>query len=335
MHRALANGRGPTRRAALAGALASVAAGAAGRAAAYSGEGLEILAAPTGASISLARVVEAGGLAAAAPGATLRPWRDPDELRAGIVSGKTQLFSTPTHVPANLANRGLPIRLLCLLGAGHLYVVTADERVASFKDLAGKPVLGFFRKDMPDLVFRACAKMEGLDPDKDIQLSYVQSGMEAAQFLAAGKAATAILSEPPATAAIVMAARQDRILRRAISLQDVWSRHRHSHGVPMVGVAVRAGVFDQAPGLLAALRDGLPQAKDWALANPGEAGALAEKALQMRAPIFEKALPFMNLDIRSARAAKADLVDFYETIVAVSPDALAGRVPPDDFFLEL
>ncbi len=329
------HGCGPTRRAALAGGLAALVASAAGRSAARPLEGLEILAAPTGASISLARVVDSGGLAAAALGATLRPWRDNDELRAGVVSGRTRLFSTPTHVPANLANRGLPIRLLCLLGAGHLYVVTADDSITSFKDLAGKPVLGFFRNDMPDLVFRACARMEGLDPDKDIQLSYVQGGMEAAQFLAAGKTETAILSEPPATAAIMLAGKQGRTLRRAISLQEVWGRHRHTAGIPMVGVAVHAGLVEAAPGVLDALRTGLPQAKDWALANPGDAAALAEKTLQMRAPIFEKALPFMNLDIRSARAAKADLVGFYETIVEFSPDALAGKVPPDDFYLDL
>ena len=153
------------------------------RQAAYS---LEILGAPTGATIALVRSVTSGALDAAAPGVSFRLWRDTDDLRAGIVSGNSKLFSTPTHVPANLANRGMPLKLLCLLGMGHLTVLTADEKITSFADLAGKPVLGFFKNDMPDLVFRACAKMEGLDPDKDIRLSYVQTGMEASQMLAAG-----------------------------------------------------------------------------------------------------------------------------------------------------
>jgi len=326
---------GVTRRHALAGVLAGAIAGVAGRTSAHQIEGPEILAAPTGASISLARVLDSGGLADSAPGATFRPWRDNDELRAGIVSGKTRLFSSPTHMPANLANRGLPIKMLALLGAGHLYLVTDDENVSSFKDLAGKPVLGFFRNDMPDLVFRASAKMEGMDPDKDFQLSYVQSGMEAAQFLAAGKATTAILSEPPATAAIVMAAQQGRKLRRAVSLQDVWGKHRNTPGIPMVGVALHAKLLDESPEIVDALRTGLPAAKDWALANPGDAAKLAERTLQMRAPIFEKALPFMNLDIRSARAAKAQLADFYQTLLEMAPDALAGKVPADDFYLDL
>lgn len=315
----------------MAGTLLSAAGGS--KALARPVAGLDILGAPTGASIALARVVESGVLAETAPGATFRLWRDPDELRAGIVSGKTRLFSTPTHVPANLANRGLPIRLLCLLGRGHLYVVTAEEGVSSFKDLAGKPVLGFFRNDMPDLVFRACARMEGLDPDKDLQLSYVQSGMEAAQFLAAGKARTAVLSEPAATAAIMMAGHQGVALKRAISLQQVWAAHKNTNGIPMVGVAVHQSLLDEEPAIIPALKESLPKARDWALANKAEAGLLAEKVMQNKPQIFEKALDHFNMEIVSAQEAKADLVSFYETILQASPDALAGKVPGDDFFL--
>jgi NitT/TauT family transport system substrate-binding protein len=297
--------------------------------------GLEVLGAPTGATIALVRTLASGALASAAPDTTFRLWRDADDLRAAIVSGHTRLFSTPTHVPANLANRGMPLKLLCLIGMGHLTVVTADAKISSLADLAGKPVLGFFKNDMPDLVFRACARMEGLDPDKDFQLSYVQTGMEAAQMLAAGQASAAILSEPPATAAIMMAGHQGRQLHRSISLQDVWTRHRAGNGIPMVGIAVHAGLLDESPELIDALRKSLPESKDWVLANRTEAAALAEAKMQMRPAIFEQALDHFNMRIVSADAAKADLTGFYQTILDLSPDTLAGKLPADDFYLKL
>jgi NitT/TauT family transport system substrate-binding protein len=297
--------------------------------------GLEVLGAPTGATIALVRALASGALSAGAPDATFRLWRDTDDLRAAIVSGHTKLFSTPTHVPANLANRGMPLKLLCLLGMGHLTVVTADEKIKSFADLAGKPVLGFFKNDMPDLVFRACAKMEGLDPDKDFQLSYVQNGMEAAQMLASGRASAAILSEPPASAAIMMAGHQGRTLYRSISLQEVWAKHRDKNGIPMVGLAVHASVLDESPELIDALRKNLPEAKDWVLANRSEAAALAEAKMQIRPMIFEKAVDHFNMNIVTAQSAKPDLVLFYQTILDLSPDALAGKLPADDFYLAL
>ena len=135
--------------------------------------GLEILAAPTGASIVLMEFLASGALQKAAPGATFNLWRTTDDLRAAIVSGRTKLFSTPTHVPANLAARGMPLKMLALLGMGHLAVVTADDGIRTFHDLAGRAMMSFFRHDMPDLVFRALAKMEGMNPDKDVSITYV------------------------------------------------------------------------------------------------------------------------------------------------------------------
>lgn len=297
--------------------------------------GLEILGAPNGSTIVLVDLIASGALTATAPGATFRLWRTTDDLRAGIVSGKTKLFSTPSHVPANLAVRGMPLRMLCLLGMGHLSVVTSDDSIRDFRDLAGKPILGFFRHDMPDLTFRAIAKLEGMNPDKEMTLSYVQTPMEAAQLLAAGKASTAILSEPPATAAIMMAQAQGRTLRRAFELTTVWGRHKPQARIPMAGIALHASLLDEAPELVAALRAGLIPAKQRVIADPAAAAKLAEREMEMRPHIFEKALPHFNIDVVSAKSAKAELIDFYTTLLALEPEALGGKLPPDDFYLDL
>lgn len=324
------------RRSLLAGSIGLAAAGllpSLGRAAPIAG--MEILGAPNGSTIVLADLIDTGGLAAVAPGATFRLWRTTDDLRAGIVSGRTRLFSTPSHVPANLSARGLPLKMLCLLGMGHLSVVTSDETIRSFHDLAGKPVLGFFRHDMPDLTFRAIARMEGMDPEKDLRLDYVQTPMEAAQMLVAGKAATAILSEPPATAAIMMAAGQGRNLRRAFELTEVWGRHKGTARIPMAGIALHAGLLDEAPELIAALKTGLPAAKAHVFADPAAAARLAERTMEMRPQVFEKAFPKFNIDVVSARAVKSELETFYTALLELEPEAVGGRLPPDDYYLDL
>ena len=85
--------------------------------------------------------------------------------------------------------------------------------------------------------------------------------------------------------------------------------------------------------MIEALRKALPAAKDWALAHPTDAGVLAEKMLGMKAPIFAKALPTMNLDYRTGVAARMDLEAFYKTLIANAPDALAGKLPGPEFYL--
>lgn len=297
-------------------------------------QGLEVLAPHNATSILLARLIDAGQLASAAPGITFRTWRSPDELRAAIVSGRTRLFSTPTHIPATLFNRGLPVRLIAVLGMGHLSVVTSDASIQRFADLKGKSVLTFFKNDMPDLVFRAVAKMQGLDPDRDMTLTYVQSPMEAAHLLAAGKAQTAVLSEPPATGAILMAESMGRKLRRAIDLQEIWYAHRRQR-LPMVGLAVDAKLPEESPELIAALREGLPRAKAWVFDHRAEAGALAERTLGMRPAAFIGALDHSRIEIVSAQSAKEDLVAFYQTLLDLDPRALGGKLPSDDFYSSL
>ncbi|MFG1381598.1 ABC transporter substrate-binding protein [Xanthobacter versatilis] len=296
-------------------------------------QGLEILGAPNGSTIVLLRLLQSGALDQVAPGASFRLWRDTDELRAAIVSGRTSLFTTPTHVPANLANRGLPLKLFAILSMGHLFVVSGDEGIKSFKDLAGKELVGFFKNDMPDLVFRSIAKGYGMDPDKDMSITYVRTPMEAAQMLAAGRATTAILSEPPATAAILMAKKEGRILNRAISLQDDWKAQHKGLGLPMAGIAVHERLIEQSPELIAALGAGLPGARDWVMANKSEAGQLAEQKMDVKAHMFANALDHFNVVAEPAAKQKAGLIAFYETLLTFEPDALAGKLPPDSFYM--
>lgn len=297
--------------------------------------GLEILGAPNGATIVLADLIASGGLDKVAPGASFRLWHTTDELRAAIVAGSSLLYSTPSHVPANLVNRGMPLKLAAIIGMGHLSVVTADDSVRSFHDLAGKTVLGFFRHDMPDLVFRAVARMEGMDPDKDMTLQYVQTPMEAGQLLAAGKVDTAVLSEPPATAAIMMAGKNGRALRRAFDLKDVWGIHKGKARIPMVAVALHEKLIDTAPEVIAALGSGLAAARAHVFADPAAAARLAEKTMEMKPMVFEKALDHFNIEVVPARTVRDELVAFYQTLLDLEPEAIGGKLPPDDFYLDL
>jgi NitT/TauT family transport system substrate-binding protein len=166
-------------------------------------------------------------------------------------------------------------------------------------------------------------------------LTYVGTPMEAAHLVADGQAETAILSEPPATGSIGRAQRQGRTLYRALNLQEVWGKHFAKPRIPMAGVALHQGLIEEAPELLAALRAGLGPAKDWVLANRSEAASLAERTMSFRAPVFERSLDFFHLDVASAAELKPELEAFYRAVLDISPETLGGRLPPDNFYLDL
>lgn len=297
--------------------------------------GLHVLGAPNASTLVLVRLLQSVAWQAAAPGTQFRLWRDTDELRAGIASGETRLFTTPTHVPPLFAARGVPVRLLAIISMGHLYVVSEDAGISRLADLRGRRVTTFFRNDMPDLVFRVLLRREGLEPGRDIDIDYVGTPMEAAQMVIAGRAATVLLSEPPATMAITMAGHSGRTLYRSISLQDEWGRQFGPARIPMAGVALHQSLIDEAPELLAVLRAGLPEAAAWVLSNPGEAGTLAERTMDIRAMLFRRALEHLAIEVHGARAVQDEIMAFYRVLFELYPASIGGRLPDESLFLDL
>ena len=302
--------------------------------------GLSVLGAPNASTIVMVRLLQTAAWQLAAPGTQFRLWRDTDELRAGIAGGETRLFTTPSHVPALFAARGVPVRLLSIISMGHLYVVSDDKSVTKLADLRGRKVTNFFQNDMPDLIFRALLRHAGMEPGRDIDIEYVGTPMEAAQMAIAGRTGTVVLSEPPATMAITMAqqagaGQAGRTLYRAISLQEEWGRAFGQPRIPMAGVALHQSLIDDSPELLALLRAGLPDAANWVLANPDAAAALAEQTMDIRAMMFRRALPYFGIGVFGARAVQTELMAFYRVLLDLYPESIGGRLPDDSLFLDL
>lgn len=293
-----------------------------------------VLAAPTGASIILEDMIRSGVLSSVMPDPKFSLWYSIDDLRAAVVSGKCKFFSTPTNVPANLAVRGLPVKLLCILGWAHLSVISASPEFHRFSDLAGRKLLGFFPHDMPDLVFRATANMEGVSADRDFSLSYVSSPVEAAQMLVAGCCESAILSEPLASASILRAAKAGRKLYRAIDIGAVWRAHHHGQGIPMVGVAVHTDLL-KIPHFTELAWAGLQRSYAKIRNNHAYAADIAAQVLHVNKSMFLNAFPNLHLDLESAGAVKPELVAFYKTLLELEPRALGGHLPGDGFYLDV
>lgn len=158
-----------------------------GAAAAPKLEQLTLYGPPAGPSVALTRVAASNALGDYAEATDFEVCRNPDQLRAGITSGRMPVTVSPTHVAVNLYNRGAGFRLLNVMTWGLLHVVTRRSDLSTFEDLRGATVLIPFRNDMPDLVFRHIADRSGLAIGQDIVLEYVSSPTEAMQLLLSGR----------------------------------------------------------------------------------------------------------------------------------------------------
>lgn len=289
---------------------------------------------PATPSVVAAQAVESGALRAIAERVSFRVWRTPDEIRAGFASGKTAASIVPTYVAANLYNRGAGVRLVNTMTDGLLYVCATDPALDSLAKLKGRKLAVPFRNDMPDHVLATVARATGVSLERDLTLEYAGTPPEAMQLLLAGRVDAALLAEPAATAAVVQGTRAGKRVERVIDMQKAWSAATGgAASIPQAGLAVSAA-FAQSAGAerITALNAALAEASAWVRANPTSAGKVAASYLELPAPVIERSIPFSNLMVRSARAARPALTALFKTLLARDPGIVGGKLPDDGFF---
>ncbi len=296
---------------------------------------LMIFGAPIGVSIPMARVAEQNGLQPLVEMTQFQVWRSPDEMRAGVASGRIQITTSPAPTAANLYNRGTGMRLVGVLTTGMLYLMTTDPEIQTLTDLAGKRVLVPFRGDMPDRVLQWLLRSQGMTL-RDLQVEYTATPAEAAQLLLAQRAPAAVLQEPAATAAVRQGAANDLSVNRALDLQAEFDMAAgRGADIPMAVLILNDSLRAQAPDLPQALVRAVRAATDWVNANPTEAAQLGESYLDVKQTVLEQSIPYMNLNVRSPQQAKDHLEFFYGELAADSAALLGGQLPDDGFYLDV
>lgn len=289
---------------------------------------------PASPSVVLARAVASGALASLVENAKFDVWRTADQMRAGVVSGDIALFASPTYAAANLFNRGAGVHLVNVLTWGLLYIFAGQGvRLEKLEDLKGKTLLVGAKNDAPDLLTRYVLRSAGVDPEKDLKLSYVGTSAEAVPLLLAGKADAAVLPEPAASAAEIKAKQAGVAVTRALDVTELYdAQSGRRSGVPQAGLAVTEKFLTAHPEIVAALHAASLEAAGWVGQNSQAAAALIADPLKLPAPIVEASLPRFRLKVASAMDARADLEAYFQALMTLSPDIVAGRLPEAAFY---
>jgi NitT/TauT family transport system substrate-binding protein len=314
-----------------AGALALFPFMTAARALAGNAAGLVLAGPPAPLSLPLVRLAQQhpSGL----PAMEMRQWRNPDIMRAWMISGEAQVSAAPANAASILYNKGLPVRLLDINNGGSLSLVTADPNIKEFTDIRSKSLLLFFRGDTPDIIVRYLATKSGIKPDVDLTLSYVDSPFEALQMLLSKRTATALLPEPAATAAILKGKGAGMELRRIV-LQDVWEKVTGRTSVmPLGGIMCQASLAKKHPETVATLRIGIGRAVDWINTHPAEAARQCADFFGLKPLVLEKSLEAFPLRRSPAGEARKDLEFYYSALMEMSPKLVGGKLPDQGFYL--
>lgn len=263
----------------------------------------------------------------------LQVWNNPDILRAGIASGAYKVMMSPSNVGVNLKNQGQNVAQLNILTNGLQNLLTKDKSIKELGELEGKKLIMPFKNDMPDLVFQALCKKQGVNLDK-ISISYTPTPPEAMLGFLTKDFDAALLPEPMSTAAIMRGKQLGVSVQRGLDMHKIWGK---SFGVkdiiPQAGMIVNLDFYEQNISIFETLHTDLQNALKWTMQNRQSAGEIGENYLSAKAPILSAALEYSNLTVIKAKEAKDDLMKFYEIILELNPKLLGGKLPDESFFL--
>jgi NitT/TauT family transport system substrate-binding protein len=252
-----------------------------------------------------------------------------DLVAAKLISGEAKVGVLPPNVAAKIAASGRDIQIAAVIGTGMLSLLSADPSVQRIEDLRGKTVEVAGQGATPDYVFRRILLAHGLDPDRDLRLSYSLAYPEIAQSRIAGRVGIALLPEPFATQA--QAGRPD--LRRVGDVQDEWIKTGGEANYPMTALVVDGEFARNNRLVVQTILEALRLSTQWVSSHPAEAGLLVDKHdLGIAGRVAAAAIPRSNYVFIRAAEARPALESLFRAFLEYAPQSIGGSLPADRFY---
>ncbi|MGI5964196.1 MAG: ABC transporter substrate-binding protein [Lawsonibacter sp.] len=270
------------------------------------------------------------------PDLDVQPWKTYDQLLSMITAKQVKLASSPINNAIMAYNKGFNIKLVNVSVWGMLYVVSSDSSIKEIKDLKGKEIAVHGQGNIHDLVFRHLLIQNGLDPDTDVQITYMDLSQASAQLIT-GEVKYAVLNEPNASMALLNAKNSGVELARVIDLQEEWAKipGQENNRIPQAGyvAVVEAGV---TPDEIAAFQASYSEAAKWVNEHQAEIGPMVENQTEwMKAAAVSESLKYANLQPVAAADCQDEVIAFFNELSKTAPAAaLGGKQPDANFFFQ-
>lgn len=264
---------------------------------------------------------------------TLKIWKNPDQLRAGVASGEFKVMMSPANVGVNLRNQGQNVAMFNNLTNGINSVLAKNENIKNLSDLVGKKVILPFKNDMPDIVFKILCKKSGVDISK-IDITYTPTPPEAvSHFLSKDYDAT-FIPEPMASVCMLKGKKMGVKLHRSFNFVDEWAKIFASKPLlPQAGIIVNLDFYEKNIEIFDALQNDLENALKFMVQNKEKAAKIGSNFLPAPEPAIAMSFDYANLCAIRARDIKDEAMKFFEIIAEFNPKLIGGKLPDKSYFL--
>ena len=292
------------------------------------------IAGPTG--VGMAQLMAQNDAKKTANDYTFNVVDDPTKAVAAITGGSADIAAVPTNLAATLYKKTSgKVQVLAVNTLGVLYMLDNGVGIGSVKDLKGKEIYSSGQGANPEYVLRYILEKNGLDPDQDVTLHFVEDNDALTAAIVQGKAQVAMVPEPKVTACLVqMKAAGKTVPTVALNMTEEWNKVAGGNSTLMMGCVIARKEFVEKNG--AAVQAFLKEYESSITAVKSDVAAAAgwceTYKIIPKAAIAKQAIPRCGLTFVTGAEMKRQLSGYLDVLFKANPQVVGGSMPADDFY---
>lgn len=255
----------------------------------------------------------------------------PDVLVSRVLSEEADIAVVPSNLAAQAYNQGLPYRLLATVGWGSFYLISTED-ISDWESLRGKEIYNIGRGLTPDIVFKYLLIQNGLEPDKEVKITYLNAATELAPAFISGKSTIAVMPEPMLTN--VLSNKDDAKI--VLDLNNEWKEVTGSSlGYPQSSLIAREELVNDYPEFLQAFIDQYENSTKWANENPEILVEYADNLqISVTRDAVEGSISRANLNFIEVSQSIEEYNKYYEILLDFEAKVIGGKLPDEGLYVQ-
>jgi len=253
----------------------------------------------------------------------------PDLLVTKVLKEEADIAIVPSNLAAQAYNKGLGYRIVGTSIWGSFYLV-ATEDIEGFDELKGKEINSFGKGLTPDIVFRLILSSNGIDPDKDLTINYLNAASEVAPVFLSGKTNLALFAEP-LLSTVLMKKQDAKII---FDLNEEWGKVTNTKmGYPQASLIIKEDLIRNNMEFVEKFIEVYKESRLWAEDNPEKLAKYAEElGISVARETIEKGILWNNMESFDVKDSIYEYEAYFKAIMDFDPEFIGGKIPDEGIY---
>lgn len=250
----------------------------------------------------------------------------PANIQAKLLNGELDIAALPVNLAAALYHKTeKSVSVIAVNTLGVLYLLSSNEEISSFEDVAGQTLYATGQGSTPEYVLDYLLEKNGVKDETDVL--YKGEHSELSALMLAGKAQLAVLPEPFVTTVT----QKDEKIRVVADLNDEW-RKASGTELAMTCIVARNKFLESGANAVEKFLDEYQESTAFVNENAGEAAVLSGKYDIIPEAVAKVAIPKCNIVFIDGDGVKASIAPLLEVLFKANPQSVGGALPDDAFY---